>query len=82
MKNEENIFEWDETKNLSNIDKHKLDFDFASKVFSDNNRIEWEDKRNNYGEIRFISLPVRYGDLEENTVYLGTASGFLLSVKE
>jgi len=37
---DENKFEWDETKNSSNKDKHKMDFDFASKVFSDNKRIE------------------------------------------
>jgi len=53
---EENKFEWDETKNSSNIDKHKIDFDFASRVFSDNRRIEWEDDRTDYGEIRFVTI--------------------------
>jgi len=49
-------FEWDEAKNLSNINKHKLDFDFASKIFTDNHRIEWEDESLDYGEIRFITI--------------------------
>jgi uncharacterized DUF497 family protein len=53
---DEDKFECNETKNLSNFDKHKIDFDFASNVFSDNKRIEWEDDRNDYGEIRFISI--------------------------
>ena len=33
-------FEWDENKNISNIKKHGIDFDFASKIFDDNKRIE------------------------------------------
>jgi len=53
---EENKFEWDKNKNSLNFDKHKIYFDFASKVFSDNKRIEWEDDRNYYGEIRFITI--------------------------
>lgn len=53
---EENKFECDETKNKSNLDKHGVDFDFASKVFADDKRIEWEDDRNDYGEIRFITI--------------------------
>jgi hypothetical protein len=53
---EENKFEWDENKNSSNFDKHKIDFEFASKVFADDKRIEWEDARNDYGEIRFITI--------------------------
>ena len=49
-------FEWNENKNRSNNNKHKMDFDFASRVFNDENRIEWEDKRNDYGELRFITI--------------------------
>jgi uncharacterized DUF497 family protein len=29
------IFEWDETKARSNLEKHKLSFDEASTIFSD-----------------------------------------------
>jgi hypothetical protein len=28
------------------------------------------------------AFPIRYGDLEKNTVYLGTADGYLFSAKE
>ncbi len=53
---EENKFEWDAAKDLSNSEKHKIDFDFARKVFTDNERIEWEDARIDYGEQRFIMV--------------------------
>ena len=49
-------FEWDKNKNNSNTDKHKIDFDFASKVFGDDQRIEWEDKRKDYSEKRFVTI--------------------------
>ena len=49
-------FEWDEIKNISNCEKHKLDFKFASKIFADTYRIEWEDERIEYGEQRFITI--------------------------
>ena len=49
-------FEWDKNKNRSNIDKHKMDFNFASSVFNDTERIEWKDKRKNYDEQRFITI--------------------------
>jgi uncharacterized DUF497 family protein len=52
----ENKFIWDESKNSSNFEKHKIDFHFASKIFFDNKRIEWENNRNDYGEIRFITI--------------------------
>ena len=46
-------FEWDENKNSLNTEKHKIDFDFASKIFNDIKRIEWEDERAIYNYIRF-----------------------------
>jgi len=49
-------FEWDENKNSSNKEKHSVDFEFASSVFFDENRIEWQDNRKNYGEIRYITI--------------------------
>lgn len=32
-------FEWDANKNIKNIEKHGIDFDLASQVFSDDNKI-------------------------------------------
>ncbi len=49
-------FEWNENKNNTNKEKHKIDFEFASRIFTDKNRIEWEDKRKDYGECRFITI--------------------------
>ena len=49
-------FEWDESKNLSNISKHGIDFEQAKMVFNDPNLLTFEDNRFNYGEIREISI--------------------------
>jgi len=54
MKNQ--IFEWDENKNKSNIEKHGISFEIAKKVFEDTNRLEAEDTRKDYGEKRFITV--------------------------
>jgi hypothetical protein len=45
--------EWDETKRQSNIAKHGIDFVAAVKVF-DGWCLEFEDRRRDYGESRFI----------------------------
>jgi len=45
-------FEWDENKNKSNIEKHELDFNYIIQLFA-GYRIFEEDKRKNYGEIRY-----------------------------
>lgn len=45
-------FEWDETKNNKNIDKHGIDFNDAITIFDDNERLEAVDDRNEYGEER------------------------------
>lgn len=45
-------FAWDERKRISNIVKHGIDFLDAVEVFDDLDRIEVEDKRENYGETR------------------------------
>ena len=48
------LFEWDETKNQSNIEKHGLSFEFAKLVFDDD-VITFEDNRYAYGEKRYIT---------------------------
>jgi uncharacterized DUF497 family protein len=35
-------FEWDEDKNAQNIEKHGIDFNFAKRVFDDEDRIRVE----------------------------------------
>ncbi len=56
-------FEWDETKNRSNIRKHGLDFADAGKIFGPNLIIELDD-RENYGEDRWAGV----GILEDRIV--------------
>ena len=46
-------FEWEENKNQTNIRKHGVSFMDAINVFLDPYRIEREDDRLDYGEVRF-----------------------------
>jgi len=48
-------FEWDETKNESNKQKHKIPFEDATEVFKDNDRIQYINEIMNAD----ISLSVR-----------------------
>lgn len=48
-------FDWDEKKNMINIQKHGYSFKKASKVFLDENRVESEPYREN-GEWRYDVL--------------------------
>ncbi|WP_299486120.1 BrnT family toxin [Acaryochloris sp. IP29b_bin.137] len=48
-------FEWDETKNLVNIQKHGIDFLDVPVVFENDMLIE-VDKRFDYGEDRWIGI--------------------------
>jgi uncharacterized protein len=47
------IFEWDEAKARTNVLKHGVGFAAAVKVFSDPDRVERLDRRQDYGEERF-----------------------------
>lgn len=53
-------FEWDENKNISNIEKHHIDFNDGINIFR-NPLILKEDRRNDYGEKRWIAI----GNLSE-----------------
>lgn len=48
------LFEWDDAKNQSNIEKHGLSFEFAEQVFA-GEIITFEDNRYPYGEKRYIT---------------------------
>jgi len=52
----EQQFEWDDQKAQSNFEKHGVSFDFAASVFRDVNRIEWQDTRKDYGEVRLVTV--------------------------
>jgi uncharacterized DUF497 family protein len=47
-------FEWDEDKNGVNIAKHGVDFNFAKRVFDDEEKIEeYDDLHSTYNEERY-----------------------------
>ncbi|HEY8189374.1 MAG TPA: BrnT family toxin [Micavibrio sp.] len=48
-------FEWDDKKNWINIRKHGIDFEMASRIFG-NPVLTYIDTRNDYGEIRSVSI--------------------------
>jgi len=50
------IFEWDEDKNLSNQEKHKISFETAALVFNDRAHIEMYDFEHSIGEDRYIAI--------------------------
>ena len=49
---EDYIVEWDDAKNEINKKKHKISFEFAAKIFLDENRIEEYDELHNDDEER------------------------------
>lgn len=53
---------YDPNKNLSNVEKHGLDFEQVSDLDWDNAWV-YEDKRNAYNEVRFIAYSTLNGRL-------------------
>ena len=56
-------FEWDENKNQSNFNKHGIYFEEAVEIFK-NDCFTWIDNRENYDEVREITI----GKLHKNLV--------------
>jgi uncharacterized DUF497 family protein len=54
-------FEWDPAKAESNLDKHGISFDYATRVFLDAHRLDARDTRRNYREERRITMGVIEG---------------------
>lgn len=54
-------FEWDENKNKLNIKNHGIDFQAASTVFLDENRVEIPDTLHSQFEERFVVLGLMAG---------------------
>ena len=55
-------FEWDEQKRLANLEKHGIDFADVSQVFEFDTYTKF-DNRFDYGEIRFLSLGMLFGEV-------------------
>jgi len=51
-------FEWDETKNKSNVKKHDIDFEDAKSVFYDKKRIDRLDNRKKHTEERHQTIGI------------------------
>ena len=49
-------FEWDDRKAARNVALHGVEFHDAVLVFRDLDRLESEDARLDYGELRFVSV--------------------------
>lgn len=49
---------WNKIKNETNIKKHGISFELASKVFFDESRIEWYDEEHSINEDRYITIGV------------------------
>ena len=49
-------FQWDETKNQLNRQKHGIDFGEAAFVFQDNERLEYLDEWHSDDEERYITI--------------------------
>lgn len=56
-------FEWDETKHLSNLRKHGIDFIDAVEVFNDPQLAFEEDLSERYGEVRMLAIGTALGQL-------------------
>lgn len=54
-------FEWDETKNLVNQEKHRVSFGVAQQVFADPKRVIAEDMDHSHEETRYYCFG-RVGD--------------------
>ena len=50
------IFEWDDNKEQINIKKHGMDFETASRIFLDENRLEIYDDLHSDYEDRYITI--------------------------
>ena len=50
------LYEWDDSKEIINIKKHKIDFKTAVKVFKDEDRITIFDENHSFDEDRFLVI--------------------------
>jgi uncharacterized DUF497 family protein len=53
-------FEWDADKAAQNLKKHGVSFEDAELVFYDAGRIEAYDRREDYGEDRWVTIGLAY----------------------
>ncbi len=56
MYNSMYTFEWDDNKNISNVQKHGLSFEEAQNAFFDTKRVIVGDVKHSMGEYRFFCI--------------------------
>src|SRR5260363_239801 len=61
-------FEWEPSKAKSNLRKHAIPFDYAIRVFLDENRLEQVDSRTDYRETRWITIGTVKFKLDPNNL--------------
>ncbi len=54
------LFEWDENKNIANIQKHGISFEEASSVFNDDQALIISDESHSQNEERFVMIGFSY----------------------
>ena len=62
-------YSYDPEKKASNLKKHGLDFDDARSVIESGDAVTFEDRRFDYGEVRYLTL----GLLDGEVVIIATA---------
>ena len=62
-------YSYDPEKKASNLKKHGLDFDDARSVIESGEAVTFEDRRFDYGEVRYLTL----GLLDGEVVIIATA---------
>ena len=62
-------FEWNENKNISNVEKHGISFKIASRVFDDKKYITFSDNRDNYYESREVIIGKVKNELLVTVIY-------------
>jgi uncharacterized DUF497 family protein len=70
-------FEWDTVKAEQNMAKHGVEFDYASRVFLDPDRIDSEDRRRDYSEERRVALG-KIGERVFSVAYTPRGNAFRL----
>jgi uncharacterized DUF497 family protein len=50
------VFDWDENKELENLEKHGVSFETACRVFFDPQRIVLEDEKHSIDEERYFAI--------------------------
>jgi uncharacterized protein len=57
------VFEWDDAKAAANVAKHGVSFEIARDVFKYPFALDWLDQREDYGELRHVTIGMVEGRL-------------------